>query len=140
MGNVRDAASSAEKWSRVSQGRTQDFTSGIQAPRRGWKEGATAAKASYIAGVQASLTKDAWGKGINRTTNEQVQQKAVTVGAARYAPGIAASVQVYQDRIQPYLQVISGLTLPPRGPRGDPRNLERVRIIATALRAKKEGS
>jgi hypothetical protein len=35
------------------------------------------------------------------------------------------------------LQVIESIQLPPRGPKGDPRNIERVRVIAQALRARK---
>jgi hypothetical protein len=38
------------------------------------------------------------------------------------------------------LDVIANTVLPPRGPKGDPRNLDRVKAITTALRAKKLAS
>jgi hypothetical protein len=33
--------------------------------------------------------------------------------------------------------VIQGTTLPPRGAKGDPANIQRVAVLATALHAKK---
>ena len=39
---------------------------------------------------------------------------------------------------QPYADTIRSTTLPPRFPKGDPRNLERTKAIATALFNKKQ--
>jgi hypothetical protein len=41
---------------------------------------------------------------------------------------------VYQERIQQVLTTIEGVTLPPRGPKGSPQNLNRVSPIGVALR------
>ena len=40
----------------------------------------------------------------------------------------------YQAGVQPYLDTIAATTLPPRFTKGDPRNLDRVKIISQALR------
>jgi len=38
---------------------------------------------------------------------------------------------------RPYSELLAGLKLPPRGPRGSRRNRERAKIVMDALRAKK---
>jgi hypothetical protein len=42
---------------------------------------------------------------------------------------------LYSNGIQPYLQLLSTLNLPPRAPKGDPANLQRVAAVTSAERA-----
>ena len=60
-------------------------------------------------------------------------------GPARFAQGVQIAQPAYQEGVAKYLQVISATALPPRGPKGDPRNLQRVSVLATALRKAKTG-
>jgi len=43
----------------------------------------------------------------------------------------------YEEGFKPYRDLIASIDLPPRGPRGDPSNIDRVRIIAERLHALK---
>ena len=45
----------------------------------------------------------------------------------------------FEKGFAPYADVIRATALPPRFPKGDPRNYTRVQVIGTALRAKKVG-
>jgi hypothetical protein len=45
----------------------------------------------------------------------------------------------YAKGFGPYANVIAATTLPPRYPKGDPRNIERVSAIAQALHQEKVG-
>jgi hypothetical protein len=87
-----------------------------------------------------ALARDAFAKGVARAGDAKWSQAAQGKGAERFGPGAAAGVNDYQQGVQKYTQVIESTQLPPRGPKGDPRNIERVRVLAAALRKAKTGS
>lgn len=135
MAKVRGNPS--EKWGRVTPQRTDDYLQGVQNPRTSWQQATTAAEANYATGVQQAITEKRFGKGVQKAGDAKWQQNATTKGGQRFGPGVQAGVSNYQTGFQPYQQVIDSTTLPPRFPKGDPRNLARVTAIATALRNKK---
>lgn len=129
-----------EKWARVTPQRTEDYDKGISNPKRSWQQAATAAKSNYAAGVQASIQKDGFAKGIAKAGDAKWSRKAKEVGVGRFGTGVQAAKVDYEAGFAPYAQVLESTTLPPRFAKGDPRNLERVKTVAMALRAKKVGS
>ena len=135
---VRDAASSAAKWSRNAGGAGQSYAEGVQAPRRDWAQATVQAKGSYNAGLAESQGKNRWEKGVTKAGTGKQKERSLTVGVSRFSQGVAAAVDQYQAGVTPYLEVIRSVTLPARGPKGAPQNIQRVSAIATALRAKKE--
>ena len=137
MPKVRKGA--FERWVKRASIATEDYRAGVQEPRRAWKEATLAAKEAWRQGVQQAISQGRWERQVSATRNEDWEQKAATLGADRYAPGVQAAQEVYAARVSPYLQAIERLSLPPRGPKGDPRNLERVRLIAQTLHQMKTG-
>jgi hypothetical protein len=61
------------------------------------------------------------------------------VGAGRFAEGVGLATPTYRDAVAPYLQRIASLSLPVRYAKGDPRNIERVKVIDVALHNLKTG-
>jgi len=139
MANVRDPRSSAEKWARVTQGRTQDYQTGIQNPRAPWAASAAAAEDRYKAGVTEAAAQGRFGKGVKAAGDAAWQAGALNKGPARFAEGVAIGQPAYEQGFAPFADVIRSVNLPPRGPKGDPRNLARVAAITTALRQRKTG-
>ena len=139
MAAVKSGAMTAEKWSRVTPQRQQDYVTGIQAPRTPWAAASKAAEERYKAGVAEAAQRGAFGKGITAAGDQRWQQKALAKGPSRFAEGVAMSAPDYQAAVQPYLDTIAATVLPPRYPKGDPRNLERTKAITTALRKRKTG-
>ena len=137
MPRVRPGA--FERWVKRASIATEDYRQGVQAPRRNWKEATLAAREAWRQGVQQAISQGRWERRVSATRNEDWEEKAATLGADRYAPGVQAAQDIYAARVTPYLQAIERLTLPPRGPKGDPRNLERVRLIAQTLHNLKTG-
>jgi hypothetical protein len=119
---------------------TPEYTSGVQNPRVPWQAAATAAASSQAAGVQAAIAAKRFEKGVAKAGDAKWSTKASTVGASRYAPGVQAGRADYETGVGPYLNAIQGITLPPRGPKGDPRNIQRVALIADTLRKLKLAS
>ena len=46
---------------------------------------------------------------------------------------------LYATKMAPVLKIIETTTLPPRFAKGDPRNIERVKVLAAALRKGRTG-
>lgn len=133
MPRVKDAGTVAEKWARVAPTRQQDYEAGVSDPGVNW-EGATAAsEQSYADGVAEAQTRGAFKKGVGKAGNAKWQAKTKDLGVGRWAPGIRAATGDYQTAMQPVIQTIERTVLPPRGPRGDPRNMERAVTMARAL-------
>lgn len=128
-----------DKWIRRASIAQEDYTLGIQNPRADWQSTTLNAKNAWIQGLQQAQQRNAWEKGVQKAGTEKWRRKAVEVGVQRYPQGVQVSAPDYETAVKPYLDVINSITLPPRGPKGDPRNLERVKMIADALRKKKIG-
>jgi len=135
MARVRPGA--AERWVRRASAAAQDYQAGVENPRQSWQAAASAARDNWAQGVQAAIQNNRYAMGVQRAGDEKWRRKAIAKGVQRYGPGVAEAQQDYATGVAPYLQVIESLTLPPRGPKGDPRNIERVRAIAQALRNRK---
>ena len=133
MPRVKSAGAIAEKWSRVAPTRQTDFESGVKDPGVDWARAASASKDSYEAGVQDAIQRGAFSKGIDAAGTDKWRSKTVDVGAGRWSGGIRAAASDYETAMEPVVQVIERTVLPPRGPRGDPRNFARAEAMGRAL-------
>lgn len=137
MPAVKSLDKISEKWSRVSQNSQRAYEDGIRNPRADWAENTAKAANAYAAGVQAAVSSGRFAKGVQAAGNSKWQQNAIEKGPGRWAEGIRLSQESYERGFSPYRTVIEGLTLPERGPVGDPSNINRVKIIAEALHKEK---
>ena len=137
MSAIKSVAEIARKYVRVTPGRTEDYALGVRSPRVDWQSATSAAEGAWEAGLQAAISAKRFGAGVQEAGTAKWQRKAAGVGKDRWAPGIREGAQDFEKGFAPYAQVIEGLELPPRGPKGDPNNIERVRLMAEALHARK---
>ena len=135
MPEIKSTAAIAEKWGRVTPGRTRDYELGVERPRRDWQLATFAAKDAWEQGLQDAMQRDAFRLGVNRAGTRKWQEKTLQKGPGRWAEGVRISEEDFRGGFDPYRDEIERIDLPPRYARGDPRNLERVRIIAEALHA-----
>lgn len=140
MAKIRSATEIAAKWARVAPTRIEDYQAGVQNPREDWQRATLTAKDNWKQAIQAAAQKGSYEKGVSAAGTAKWQRKAIEVGARRWPEGVSAAQPDYEAGFAPYQQTIAATQLPPRYPRGDPRNLERVKAIAMALRKKKEGT
>ena len=139
MAGVKSSSAVAAKWARVTPQRTQDYTDGVQNPRTPWAAATKAAEERYKSGVMEAANRGAFGKGVTAAGDARYMQKTMAKGPGRFAEGVAISGPDYEAAVKPYLDVIASTALPPRYPKGDPRNLERTKVISVALRKRKTG-
>lgn len=129
----------AEKWARVTPARAGDYREGVKHPRKDWEAETLKAADVYKAAVTKAAAEGRFAKGVAEAGTEKWQKRAITLGPSRFSEGVMAARPDYEKAFAPYADVIAGVELPPRAPRGDPANIERVRAITTALHAKKMG-
>jgi len=139
MAEIKSIAAIQEKWGRVTPQRTEDYSLGIKNPKRDWAQSAAAAKESHKAAMVAAGANDSYSKGVNKAGTARWQERAIRKGPGRFAEGVVVGAGDYGSGFAPYADVIKATTLGVRFPRGDIRNLERVKVISQALRKKKVG-
>jgi hypothetical protein len=134
---VKSAADVVGKWVDVTPGRSAYYEKFAVPAGSDWEAGAVAASGTYKAGISVADIEARFKGGVKKAGAEKYSRKVREVGVARFGPGVAAARADYEKGVSPFLDEIAKLTLPPRAPRGDPRNLERVAVIAKALAAKR---
>lgn len=139
MAAIKSAQEIAKKWMLVTPGRSGDYESGVRNPRKDWADETAAAEDAWKEGVAKASTAGRFGRGVKAAGTQAWQSGAITKGVPRWAQGIQLSGDKYIKGFTPYREAISGVTLPPRFARRDPRNMLRVKAIVDALVAVKEG-
>ena len=137
MPKIRSLAKVQEKYGRVTPGKGRELEAGLKDPKKIWVEEAAAAEEAWEGGVTDAVTRKAFSKGVVEAGQAAYIEPALKLGVGRYRAGVEFGTPKYGKKFAPYRDVIEGTTLPPRGPVGDPANIERVRLIAAALHEEK---
>jgi len=133
--SVKSAADSAKKWGDVTPTRQTEYAANTPAAGGKWEQNATAAAPNYQAAVSAANIGARQSAGIRKAGAAKFSRKVSQVGANRFGPGVQAATQDYSSAVAPYLQAIASVDLPPRRPRGDPSNYQRVQKVGDPLHA-----
>lgn len=133
----RVRAGYAKKWRTNAARSTTAFEDGIKNPRRSWEDATSEAEDNYEKGIQDAIADKRFGKGVRDAGDAKWSKNALEKGPTRFAEGVRLAESEFASGIAPYIQVIENTVLPPRFPKGDPRNLDRVRVMSEALRQAK---
>ena len=137
MAKIRSTKEIAEKWARVAPTRATDYENGIKKPLRDWEANAVAAESAWEEGVSKAVSEKRFAKGVAKAGTEKWQRRTLAKGPRRWSEGISVAQPDYEAGFAPFRDVIEATELPPRYPKGDPRNIDRVAAIARALHEKK---
>lgn len=137
MPAVKSRERTKAKWARVTSGAGEEYREGVTNPKKDWAKETSNANAAYKAGIAASVAADSFKKGVERAGTSAWQKGAIEKGPDRFAQGVALAEEKYADGFEPYRKVIESTTLPPRGRRGDPNNMQRSIQMAKALHEKR---
>ena len=136
---VPSAAKIAKKWGRVTPERTIDYEEGVRNPLRDWATETKAAESRYEEGVKAAITRKAFGKGVDKVGTTKQKAKTILKGIPRWPEGVRIAEKDMETGMKPVVAALEGITLPPRYATGDPRNIERVKVIQQTLHKLKTG-
>ena len=137
MTQIKSLDRASDNWKRKSSASTPEYEFGVQNPKKDWAKATAEAEANYKTAVIKAANEGAFGKGVKKAGTAKWQENTLAKGVNRWADGINQSGQAYEQGFQPYRETILATNLPARFPKGDPRNIERVRIMADALHKKK---
>jgi hypothetical protein len=124
----------ADKWAEVTPTRATYYESGVRATTRDWSAMTQAAESAYAQGVQEAVARGAFSDGVGDAGTAKWREQTLAK-KGRWSEGVRLGKSNYQTGFAPFRAVIEGVSLPPRGPRGDPSNYERSRAIGDALHA-----
>lgn len=137
MAEIKSMSVIAGKWGKNAALAGDSYRDGVNAPRRPWAAAAAAADDARKAGLAEADARDAFRIGVQAAGDAKWKANATILGPARFRQGVQNAQPVFQQGFAKYHAVISGVTLTPRGPKGSPENIERVRQIADALHSAK---
>jgi hypothetical protein len=125
MANTKPLSQVVDKWQRRASVAQNDYTLGVQNPRKPWDQAALDGEENYRQGVTAAA---------NSAGLTKWQTNSLKKGPGRFTEGVIIAGPDFSKKIQMVLQTIQAVTLPERGPKGSPQNFQRVQPIGDALR------
>lgn len=133
MPKVPDIGRVAQKWAERAGNAQGAYIDGIQNPKEDWAQATTRAAETYKASVIKAANEGRFARGVNKAGTQKQMQASMQKGSQRFTEGVAIAQPEYSAAMAPVLQTIAAVQLPPRGPKGDPRNIDRVKAIDAAL-------
>ena len=134
---VTSAKEIARRFVKYAPGREDRFDEGVRNPDKDWEKETLAAEPNYESGVKAAISRKAFGKGVEKVGTAKQQGKTIQ-NEDRWVDGIQGAEQTMTSAMEPVVQVLEAVKLPPAYPRGDPRNYDRSKAVGMALRKAKE--
>lgn len=131
------AADIAKKWADVTPGRAAYYETNAPAAGPDWEAGALAAVSIWKAAMaQAGIEKRLAG-GIKKAGAAKFARKVKDVGVDRFGPGVTAAQPDMEAGVAPFRDVIDGLSVSTRGPRGAAQNYKISQEVGDALHKKR---
>ena len=127
------------RWKKRTAEASEEYTRGILNPRRSWGKTTCMAGDCYKAGVDKAHTRGAYRKGVKKAGSRKWQAKTLLKGPARFYQGVAGAGNNYAEGFEPYHKGFTGIKMPKRFPKGDPRNISRCSAVTVAFGTIKTG-
>jgi hypothetical protein len=137
---VRDLSTAAKKFGTNASAGSGNYVQGVQ-NSAGWAAPTEAAQATWAAGVSAAAGNGSFAKGVAKAGDAKWKANVQSKGQSRYQQAVSSPTAQtnWSQGFQPYASTLSGMTLPPRGVKGSPANIQRVQAISDALHKQKVG-
>ena len=119
------------RWQKNTSRATEDYKRGIQNPRRPWGRCTCEAADRYKTGIDRAHSRGAYARGVKRVGFVRWKSRTLRKGPTRFSEGVAGAGDDYARGYKPYHDLIPSIFLPKRFPRGDPRNIDRVKTVCS---------
>ena len=138
MAAIKPIDQSSDKWQRRASAAGEDYSKGVENPRRSWATATADAGPSYRQGVTAAAAAGRFEAGVRRAGDEKWRRNAMEKGPTRFSEGVRLAVGEWQKGFAPYQAGIAGLALAARGPTGSEANYQRAVMVGKLNRMIKE--
>jgi hypothetical protein len=123
----------ARKWIANSGMAGAEYEAGVRAPKTPWAGAAVAAGALYRQAVTEAAGRGAFEAGVSAAGEGKWQSRAIALGPGRFAQGVQVAEPDFRAGFGPIRQAIEATTLPAKGPKGSPANVQRFTTQRDAL-------
>jgi uncharacterized phage infection (PIP) family protein YhgE len=137
--NIKSQDAIATKWAARASGAQADYTTGVQTTQKSWAQNTAAAASNYVAGVQQAVADKRFESGVTEAGDAAWKKGAIEKGGTRYSQGVNGAKTKFQQGFSRFASALAGAPLPPRFPKGDPQNGQRVAFVNNLLRQVKLG-
>lgn len=134
---IKDTGSLARKFVTRAGAATKDYEEGVKAAGADWEKGARDGADNYRTAVTQAAAEGRFERGVAAAGSAKFVNRASTLGAQRFGPGVQAAEAEWAKGAAPYLDALKGMELPPRRPRG--QNAERANAVAQRLHQMRVG-
>ena len=134
---IASAAEIAAKWMEVTPGRQRFYELNTPPAAADWEANTKASESIFNAAITAAGVAKRFVGGVGKAGAAKFARKVSMVGVGRFGPGVQAAGVDMQAGFEPYVSIISGITLPKKGPRGDTLNYARVQAVGDPLHKKR---
>lgn len=132
MARIKDTASLAKKYVTRASGASAEYSESVKQSGQDWQTGAAAAADNYAAATQEAISQGRFARGIAAAGGAFYAERAGTLGAQRYGPGVQASGNLWAEGSAPFLAAGREALTSPRRPRG--QNQDRANEMAMRFR------
>ena len=133
---VPSAGAATAKWQSRAVVSANDYKTAVSQAGGRWQGAVDQSGPAWDFGVQQAMSNNSYPQGV-QGKGGIYQVNAADKGFRNYGPGIQGATNAFSTAIGKVLNVIGGLTLPPKGGPGNPANLQRASLIDDALHAAK---
>ncbi len=123
----------ARKWIDRASVAGAEYEAGVSAPRTAWSAAAQAAGQIYRSAVTEAAQQGRFEAGVQAAGDAKWQSRARALGPARFAQGVQVAEPDYRQRFGQVRAAIEAVTLPARGPKGSPQQVQRFQAMRDAL-------
>ncbi len=134
---IKEMDEIVRRWSEVTPLRSDQFRFGVENPKHDWRSNTELSNDNWKQAVGSIRVKQSFETGVKRSGTEKWQEKTLSLGVARWGPGVAKSKPQYETGFAPYRALLDGMVLPPRFETGNPNNFRRAEKVAKELHALK---
>lgn len=131
--SIGSATDIAKKWVDVTPGRVAYYAAAVKDAGPAWETNALNAGNNYKTAISAVDIAKRFIGGIKKAGASKYSRKAVELGVPRFPTGVAAAEDDFNVGFSPYRDVLDGLEVPDRKPRGDLSNYKIGEKIGDAL-------
>lgn len=131
------AADIAKKWGDVTPGRADYYKTNTPKAAAEWEANTLAAVPTWKSAMAAPGIDKRLAGGVRKAGATKFSRKVTDVGADRFSPGVTAAIPDMETGIAPFRDIIDGLTVSTRGPRGSAENYKIVKEVGDALHKKR---
>jgi hypothetical protein len=121
------------KWIERARVAGPEYEAGVSAPRVAWDAAASAAEPIWKDAVTRAAAEGRFGAGVKAAGTQKWQSRAKAKGPGRFSEGVAVAEPDFRAGWTPIRAAIEAASLPARGPKGSPNQVQRFQAMRDAL-------